>query len=378
MGVKDCKRIIRATTFACAANCYWLSVFPRARAELAAWRHRAQQIPDRVLRKAAFDALTTKSPDLEGAVAFAVFAPPSMRANVVQAITAFEIAFDYMDSIAELPSRDPIANGYCLNQALLVALSPGAQHLDYYRHHPRRADAGYLEGLVRACQTAVASLPSFVTIAEPLRRALSRIVAYQSLNHGDASGSHDAFRRWADSQSMQGVDLHWWELGAAAGSQLSVLSLIAAAGDPTMCSARATALERAYFPWVGALSTLLDGVVDQNRDNAEGQRNLIDHYTSPEETAGRLKMLADEALEAVLSLSDAPNHTMILGAMAAFFHAMPQALAPNVRLATRAVVDSMGAWTTPALLFFKARRALARAKPSITGHHTLSTPQILP
>lgn len=248
MAVKGCKRIIRATTFACAAHCYWLSVFPHVRAELAAWRHHARQIPDRVLREAAFDALKTKSSDLEGAVAFAVFAPPSVRGNVVRAITAFEIAFDYMDSIVELPNRDPIASGHCLNQALLVALSPGARHLDYYRHYPRREDAGYLEGLVRTCQTAVGALPSFAAIAEPLRRSLTRVVAYQSLNHGDATGSHDAFREWADSQSIQGIDLRWWELGAAAGSQLSVLSLIAAAGDPTMCPERAIALETRTFP----------------------------------------------------------------------------------------------------------------------------------
>jgi tetraprenyl-beta-curcumene synthase len=288
-----------------------------------------------------------------------------MRGNVVRAITAFEIAFDYMDSIVELPNRDPIASGHSLNQALLVALSPGARHLDYYRHYPRREDAGYLEGLVRTCQTAIGRLPAFAAVAEPLRRSSSRIVTYQSLNHGDANGSHEAFRQWADSQSIQGVDLHWWELGAAAGSQLSVLSLIAAAGDPTMCSERAIALERAYFPWVAALSTLLDGVIDQNRDSAEGQRSLIDHYTSPEETAGRLRMLTAEAMEALLPLSDAHNHTMLLEAMAAFFHTMPQALAPDVRLATRAVVDTMGAWTTPALLFFKGRRALARNKASL-------------
>jgi tetraprenyl-beta-curcumene synthase len=365
LAVQSCNRIIRATTFARAAHRYWLSVFPRARAELAAWRHRARQIPDCVLREAAFDALKTKSSDLEGAVAFAVFAPPSMRGTVVRAITAFEIAFDYMDSIVELPNGDPIASGHSLNQALLVALAPGARHCDYYRHYPRREDAGYLEGLVRTCQAAVGSLPSFAAIAQPLRRALSRIVAYQSLNHGDANGSHDAFKRWAHSQSIEGIDLRWWELGAAAGSQLSILSLIAAAGDPTMSPERALALERAYFPWVGALSTLLDGVIDQGRDSAEGQRSLIDHYTSPEETAKRLKMLAGEALTAVLPLADAPNHTMILAAMAAFFHSTPQALAPEVRLATRAVLDAMDAWTTPALLFFRTRRALGRNKPSV-------------
>ena len=43
----------------------------------------------------------------------------------------------------------------------------------------------------------------------------------------------------------------------------------------------------------------------------------------------------------MLPLSDAPSHTLILAAMAAFFHSTPQALAPEVRLATRAVLDAM-------------------------------------
>jgi len=364
VAVRDCRRIIRTTTFVRAARHYWLEVFPHAQAELAAWRHRAEQIPDDVLREAALDALTTKSADLEGAVAFAVFAPPYIRKKVVQAITAFEIAFDYMDSIVELPNSDPIASGRSLNQALLVALSPGLEHLDYYRHYPRRDDAGYLEGLVRTCQTAVGSLPSFAAIVKPVHRALSRIVAYQSFNHGDSTGSYDAFEQWAHSQAIEGINLHWWELGAAAGSQLSVVALIAAAGDPKMCPERATALEHAYFPWIGALSTLLDSVIDQRRDSAEGQRNLVDHYTSPQETARRMRMLAAESLEAVLPLADAPNHTLLLAAMAAFFHSAPQALAPEVGLTTQAVLDTMGGWATPALLFFRTRRAFARSTPA--------------
>jgi tetraprenyl-beta-curcumene synthase len=367
-----CRRIIRATAFVRAAHLYWLGVFPHVQSELTAWRRRAEQIPDDVLRGAAFDALTTKRADLEGAVAFAVFAPQSIRGHVVRAITAFEIAFDYMDSIVELPNRDPIASGHSLNQALLVALSPGLQQLDYYKHYPRCEDAGYLEGLVRACQGAVGSLPSFAAVAEPVHRALSRIMAYQSLNHGDASGSHDVFERWARSQAahskaVRGADLHWWELGAAAGSQLAVLALIAAAGDPAMCHTRATALEHAYFPWIGALSTLLDGMIDQRQDNVEGQRSLIDNYSSPQIASERLRLMAFEARRAVLPLRDAPNHTMILAAMAAFFHSTPQALAPEVGLATKAVLDAMGGWATPALLFFRARRALARDSPTYNG-----------
>lgn len=365
MAPRGCRRIVLAAAFARATRRYWLSVFPRAQIERNAWRSRADRIPDRELRDTALDALRTKSADLEGAVAFAVFTPPPLRERVVRAIAAFEIAFDYLDSVVELPNRDPIANGRSLNDALLVAVSPGARHPDYYRNHPRREDAGYLEGLVRACQAAVGSLPSFAAVAEPVHRAVSRIVAYQSLNHGDGNGSYHAFGEWARSQAMRGTDLRWWETGAAAGSQLSVLALIAAAGDPAMGPERAAALECSYFPWIGALSTLLDSVIDRHMDGIDGQRNPIDNYASPEETAERLRTIAQEALRAIRSLSDADDHVLLLAAMAAFFHSTPQASAPDVRLATRAVFDAMDGWAAPALVFFRVRRALTRSHPAI-------------
>ena len=356
--------MLRATVFARAAHSYWLSVFPRARAELGEWRHRAEQIPDRVLREAALDALLTKRDALEGAVSFAVFASPRVRPNVVRAIVAFELAFDYLDNIVELPNEDPITNGRTLNQALHVAVSPGMNSPDYYRYYPRREDAGYLDELVHTCQTAVGSLPSFAAIAEPVHRALARIVIYQSLNHDELDRSHKAFEEWAQSHAVPGAKLRWWEIGAAAGSQLSVLTLIAAAGDPAMRPARAAALERSYFPWVGALSTLLDGVIDRRRDSAEGQRNLIENYTSPEETAKRLRMIAVGAMDALSKLPDADNHVLILAAMAAFFHSTPQAASPDVGLATHAVLDAMGRQTIPALLLLRARRALSRNLPT--------------
>lgn len=360
MEVQGCTCLVRVTGFIRAARRYWLSAFPLARSEVGAWRRRAEQIPDRVLRNAALDALHVKSTDLEGAVAFAVFAPRRARLSIVRAIAKFQLAFDYLDTIVELPNPDPITNGRTLNQALLVALSPGAPHPDYYKHHLHHDDAGYLEDLVDTCRAAVSTLPSLAAISVPAQRALLRIVAYQSLNHGDAHGSHAAFRDWARSQSVPGIDMHWWETGAATGSQLSVLALIAAAADPAMQVERATAIEHAYFPWIGALSTLLDSIIDRRMDTIECQRNPIDYYGSPTETAERLRMMAVEALRVIRPLEDAENHALILAAMAAFFHSTPQASAPEVGLATRAVLDTMGGWAIPALIFFRVRRALAR------------------
>jgi tetraprenyl-beta-curcumene synthase len=364
VSARRCTSIVRASVFACATRRYWLSIFPRARAELNKWRAHAKRIPDRTLREAALNSLTTKSDVLEGATAFVVLAPPSTDTQVVRAITAFEIAFDYLDTVVELPNPDPVANTYSLGQALLAALAPGSNHADYYAHNLDTDDAGYLTTLVDACRVAVERLPAFEIVAEPARRALARIVRYQSLNHS-ADGFSDDFAAWARSQTVPGSNLHWWETGAAVGSQLFVLALIAAAADPATCVERVKAIERAYFPWIGALSTLLDSVVDQHADRAEDQRSLIDYYSSPQVAAERMGLMALEARRAVLPLADAPSHTLILAAMAAFFHSTPQALAPEVGLATGAVLDAMQDWTAPALFFFRTRRALARTKARV-------------
>jgi tetraprenyl-beta-curcumene synthase len=359
---RGCISIVQVWGFACAARRYWLDVFPCARAELNVWWRRAEQIPDRTLREAALDALREKSDVQEAAVAFAVLVPPATLIDTVRAITAFEIAFDYLDMLVEMPNPDPVLNGRSLCRAVVSAFEPGLPHPHYYKHHSTGDDGGYLVALVEACRTAVDKLPSFALVAEPVRRALSRIVTYQSLNHGDAHGSHAAFQQWAHSQSTSNIDLRWWETGAAMGSQLSVLALIAAAADPTMVEERVAAIEHAYSPWIAALSTLLDSVVDQYADRRDGQPSLVDYYDSPQVAAERMRLIAVEARRAVLRLPDAANHMMILAAMAAFFDSIPQA-SGEVKLSTRAALDTMGGCGRAALLFFRARRVLARISP---------------
>ena len=346
--------------FASAARRYWLSIFPCAREELKAWKGSAEQIPDSALREAALDAILTKRDILEGAVAFAVLAPPAAQRVVVRAITAFELAFDYLDTLMEMPSSDPIANTYRLGQALLSVFRPEMTQLSYYEYHPCGDDAGYLMRLVDTCRATIEELPSYAVIADAASHALAQIVKYQRLNHQSSCGSDDDFAVWAGTQSAPGLGLHWWETGAAVGSQLVVLALITSAADPTTRPERVAAIERAYFPWVGALSTLLDSVVDQQADRAEAQQSLVDHYRSPEIAAERMRMITLKAVEAINELPDAEHHQLILAAMAAFFHSTPQASTPEVGIVTRAVFEAMGAQAMPAFLLLRARRTWTR------------------
>jgi tetraprenyl-beta-curcumene synthase len=341
-----------------AASRYWRDAFPQARAELRAWRARALRIPAPDLRDAALCALDTKRCDLEGAVGFA--AALATRGNLhdaVCAITSFQLAFDYLDCVVELPHPDPIANGRSLHRALFLALSAGGDHADYYRHQASRDDAGYLRLLVDTCRGAARRLPAVSVIREPARGALERIATYQSLSHGDRHGSYAPFLSWAQSQTVHDTDMCWWETGAATGSQLSILALIAAAADTHTGYEQARAIERAYFPWVGALSTLLDSVVDRERDRAESRPSLLDHYQSSQHVAERLRLMATEAMAAVEPLADADKHQMLLAAMGAFFHSRPEVAGTDAHPITKAAVDALGGWTIPARIVFKTRRA---------------------
>ena len=165
-------------------------------------------------------------------MAFATFVPRASRAVVIRAMTAYQVAFDYIDTISEQPGADPIANGRQLNQALMVALEPDAAHPDYYAHHNRCEDTGYLCDLVDTCRTALyGCFPPTRAIASPS----THHNAHRHLPEPQprrCQGSYDAFTRWARARNPQGTGLSWWEMGAAAGSPLPVFALIATAAKP--------------------------------------------------------------------------------------------------------------------------------------------------
>lgn len=320
--------------FACAARIYWLSIYPRLHRELRHWRTHAKAIPDHTLRAAALASQQAKIGNIEGAAAFATLVAPAHQAAATRAVTTYQMAFDYLDSVSEMANPDPIANGLQLNQALLVAVEPDAEHIDYYAHAPA-SDNGYLHQLVDACRTAMRSLPSFPAVEEAARHASARIVKYQGLNHGDLTGSHQKFDQWAKDEATRlhahhhGEALRSWEVGAAAGSSLIIFALTAAAADPTTDWQDATAIEHAYFPWLGAANSLLDSLIDQEEDGTLGQNHLLDYYASPAEAAARLELILAEAIRHAQKLAADDGHTMIAAAMFNFYLSSPPANSPS-------------------------------------------------
>ncbi len=353
-----------ARDFACAARRYWLSVFPRVAHEVSLRRTLASRIPDPVLRRLALQALDQKRGNLEGAAAFAALVPKANRAFVVRAVVGCQAICDYLDLLAEQPNRNPVANGYWLHEALQVATTPGRSHGDYYMRNERSEDGGYLRGLVETTREPLTRLPQLALIAPPMRRAAERVVAYQALNHGDTSGSYKPFERWASAETLPATGLRWWETGAGAGSTLTLYVLIATAADPHLRASHVEAIEGAYFPWIGALHSLLDSLVDHDEDRATGERGLIDCYSSPVDAATRMGAIAREALDRAVELPDGRRHALILAAMASFYICeLHRSVSPHARLVAPSVLDVFGGLAAPAMAVLGTRRLLRRNPP---------------
>ena len=316
MGGVARSRVATGVTFTTAAWRYWLSVFPRVRHELHHWQRRARTIPDRPLREVALAVQHTKRGNIEGSAAFAAFAPHGHRPAVIRAQLAFQAIYDYIDTLAEQPHPSPIKNARQLHRALPAALDPTsspAHH--YYRHHTYSQDAGYLLAVTDACRTALGTLPSYPVVAGSAHRLAERIVCFQSLNLTQEQGSYHALACWSHHQTPPTSDLRWWETAASAGSSLGIFALMASAARTDVHPHEATAIERAYFPWIGSLHSLLDSLIDQPEDTATEQHNLIQHYRSPHETATRLQTLATESAYRARALPHGLQHTVILAGM---------------------------------------------------------------
>jgi tetraprenyl-beta-curcumene synthase len=385
--------------FAALTARYWLSVYPRFRREARDWRERAGQIPDPALRGLALETLREERGNLEGAAAFAVLAPHAERARVVRALVAFQAIYDYADTLAEQSSSDPAANGRQLHLALLDALGrdgggstdhadsdsdsgPGhmesshadradqadsdqadSGHVDsnragtagYYAYSARQDDGGYLGELIAACAAALGTLPGYAAVAARAQAAAARMVDFQSLAHDDRADSKERLADWAERRTPHGSGLEWWETAAGAASSLLVFALIAHAAGSNTGEARAEAIERAYFPWIGALHVLLDSLVDQADDARAGRHSLVEHYGSPSELTGRLRAIAAGAVQASGTLPDGARHELILAAMASFYLSQPAASSPAGAPAKAAILATLGERATLAMWLFRVR-----------------------
>lgn len=317
------------------------SIVPRVHDELRRWTATAGSIPDPVLREAALSALGKKQSNVEATGVFAILAPREQRARALRAMIALQIAVDYLDTLGEQPVECPLAAGQALHRSLSEAVSPGAAGSDWYRAYPQSEDDGYLASLVGACQEDLASLPAIETVLPFVQRAAGRCGEGQSHTHAHAMGETGGLRAWVERTGVPAGYL-WWEVAAGASSSVAVHALIAAAADPATSAEQAELVDAAYFPAIGAMTVLLDDLIDRAADDASGEHNYMRYYGSGDDAGERLAFVAEQARSATAKLRRRHRHDAIVAGVTGFYLSDPAAADEFAVPASSRVLESSG------------------------------------
>jgi len=354
-------RVRLAGAFTWSMPLYWLVVFPHARRELRRWEQYAHLIPDRTLREHALGKLRSEAMTAEGAAAFAILSTARSCRDVVRACVAFEVIYDYIDALAEEPVADVLANNRLLYGALTAAFGCSAPVENWYARHPHYDDGGYLRALVDTCRYALAQLPAHECVRPQLGRLTRRAAEAQSLHHAadDALGER-RLARWAAAEQPPDCALRWWELAAASSSPLGVFALVASAARRRTDPAGASATERAYFPWIAALSWLLESLVDQDEDATTGGHSYVAHYPSRHSAAQQLAAIADRACVDARRMPLAARHTLLLAGMVGMYLSDAGAESAAARDAAEAVRRTIAGPLVPLLWILRIRRRVGR------------------
>lgn len=345
---------------------FWPTVLPEVRRELRGWDRRAAAIPDRVLREQALAKLSEERFNTEVAATLATLVPPIRRWRAIQAIVAFQVAYDYLDGLTEQPVPRPLAAGRQLYRAFGDALAPAGPPVDHYRHHPRGDDGGYLHALVACARSAFWSLPAAPAVAPAARAVAARCGEAQTRTHAIPQLGVDPLRAWARAQPEAGR-MRWWEIAAgAAASVLAVHALVALAADPLAAPADAERLAAAYLSTC-ALTTLLDSLIDGEQDAVRGGHAYLAYYRDESEAAERLGALAREAVAAAAELPGAAHHLMTVAGAVAFYLSAPGADGDRARRLTRPMAAELGPQLRRTRAIFGAwrrgKRLRARSRP---------------
>jgi tetraprenyl-beta-curcumene synthase len=295
---------------------YRSAILPAVDRELAGWETRAAAIPGDALRRAALAALEKRA-NVEATAVFATLAPQRGRRTVVRASVALQVAVDYLDVLSERGGPDALEDSLRLHRALPAALDPGGERADWYASHPDRDDGGYLDQLVASCRAAVAALPAAAVVLPVARRAAARCGEGQSQTHAAADGPA-GLEAWAAGLGSP-PELRWWEAAAGASSSAAAHALLALAATPGAGAGEAELVLDAYDPWVGALTVLLDDLVDRDADRDAGEHSYLAYYDDATATAGRLDLIATRAGEALQRLRRPRGHEAILVGVLAFY-----------------------------------------------------------
>jgi tetraprenyl-beta-curcumene synthase len=337
---------------------YWSAIYPPARREIECWHRRAAGIEDATLRALALQKLTTERLNPEAAALFASTAPQPARTSLISLIVAYQILYDYLDAVNEMPGSRALANGLQLHRALTDATRPGHPMQDLYRHNPQHRDSSYAKALGSTCMQLMAKLPSRATLSETVSRAAERCRQAQARNHAISDHGASALQEWCRRQAA-GAELLWWETAAAGISCLGVHALLATAADRLSTQDDGHATDAAYFPGVCAISALLDSLADHHSDQGTSNHSFTARYETSAEAATRLIAITRQTSRCLGDLRRNRRHVFILWGILAFYLSAPTLHPSFSEPVGASIIGASGTTTRVMRAAMKLRRHIA-------------------
>jgi len=275
-------------------------------------------MPDAELKKQAVDSLVLKEFHCQGGAVYAAANLPQ-RHVLIPLIVAFQTISDYLDNLCDRSTSLDPRDFRQLHQAMLDAVDPSAPVHDYYEYRTEREDGGYLNQLVRACQSLISLLPAFDKAALEIHNLVELYCDLQVYKHIRHDEREQALLEWWDEHEPEYPQLKWNEFAAATGSTLGVFMLFLAATDRQLDANRVLFIREAYFPYVCSLHILLDYLIDQEEDLAGGDLNFCSYYDNKDFTVHRIEGIVIKAREKVARLEAPAFHRMVIEGLIALY-----------------------------------------------------------
>lgn len=317
---------------------------PSVAREVHRWRSLASSIPDVPIREDALNALAAKRGHIDGAALFSII-PRTRNPALLRLLVAYEIIWDFLDSINERGAAAGLANGLQLHLALIDALDPARPISDYYKYSPWRNDGGYLRALVNACRKNCTLLPEYERVRKLIVQEASRGQVC-AINHAlDPLVRDSELERWAATEFPAGHGAWWFELTAAASTDLTIFALLALASEDICTEDQIALTAKAYFPWASGLAAMLDSYVDQAEDALKGDHSYVSHYATPELATYRICLFIRRCLLEAASLKDGERHILIVASMFAMYLSKSSALNSAMGSTTKHIIRAGGSLT---------------------------------
>jgi hypothetical protein len=167
---------------------------------------------------------------------------------------------------------------------------------------------------------------------------------------------------WGRNEA-EGSGLDWREFVAGAASSVLVLhALIAAAANPRTTPEAAAQIEEAYLPACVVL-TLLDGLVDYDRDKAHDgleRPGYLSQFQDRDELPEVLGQAARRAATQACGLPNGAHHVMLLTGVVAYYSSAPGAEGEEARPVVARLRLELAPLMSPTLAVMRVWRAARR------------------